>query len=100
VAGEETAITASLAVAKGHAEVAAAEAIVIVDASAAPEADDAAWRVLFQRMNERRNVVTAGLRGALVLVMPPRMERLFAHAAPDFWSIRSLSAVVANPGGS
>jgi hypothetical protein len=76
------------------AEVAAAEAIVMVDASAAPEADDEAWRVLFQRMNERRNVIAAGLRGALALVMPARMERVFAHAAPDFWSIRSLSVVV------
>lgn len=76
------------------AEVAAAEAIVMIDASAAPEADDEAWRTLFQRMNERRNVVAACLRGALVLVIPARMERLFAHAAPDFWSIRSLSAVV------
>lgn len=77
-----------------RADVAAAEAIVMIDASAAPPSDDDAWRVLFQRMNERRNVVAASLRGALVLALPARMERVFAHAAPDFWSIRSLSAVV------
>ena len=77
-----------------RADVVAADAIVMIDASAAPEADDDAWRVLFQRMNERRNVIAAGLRGALVLAVPARMERVFAHAAPDFWSIRSLSVVV------
>jgi hypothetical protein len=81
-------------------EVARAEAIVMVDASAAPEADGEAWRVLFQRMNERRNLVAAGLRGALVLAMPPWMERVFAHAAPDFWSIRSLSVAIPSSAGS
>jgi hypothetical protein len=85
---------------EARAEVAAPEAIVVIDASAAPEADDEAWRVLFQRMNERRNVVAANVRGALVLALPARMERVFAHAAPDFWSIRSLSVVVEGVGSA
>jgi hypothetical protein len=76
------------------AELSSPEAIVIADAARAPAADEDAWRILFQRMNERRNAVAGALRGALVLALPPALERVFAHAAPDFWSIRSLSIVV------
>ena len=72
---------------------AAADSIVLADASAAPPEDDASLRTLFQRMNERRDIVAAALAGALVLALPPRLENVFAEAAPDFWSIRSISVV-------
>ena len=73
---------------------ASARAIVVIDASGAPPRDDDAGKLLFHRMNERRNVIAAALPGTLVLALPPRLEPLFAHAAPDFWSIRSLAVVV------
>lgn len=72
----------------------APQVILAVDASKALPEDDAAWNLLFQRMNERRNVIAAALRGPLLVVMPPRLEPAFAHAAPDFWSIRSFSVVI------
>jgi hypothetical protein len=72
---------------------AAPDAIVLVDASAAPAADDASFRALFERLNERRDLVATALSGALVLALPARLEPLFAEAAPDFWSIRSLAVV-------
>lgn len=72
----------------------AANVIVVVDGSKALPKDDEAWALLFQRMNERRNVIAGALRGALVVCLPKRLEPVFAHAAPDFWSIRSLAVVV------
>ena len=75
-------------------DLAAPGTIVMVDASRAPAGDDEAWRVLFQRMNERRDAVAAGLAGALVLALPARLEAVFAEAAPDFWSVRSLALVL------
>jgi hypothetical protein len=70
---------------------AASDAIVLADATAAPPEDDASFRLLFERMNERRDLVASAMSGALVLVLPLRLERVFAEAAPDFWSIRSLA---------
>jgi hypothetical protein len=72
----------------------APDAIGMVDATAAPPEDDASFRVLFERLNERRDLVASSLAGALVLALPARLERVFAEAAPDFWSIRSLAALV------
>jgi tetratricopeptide (TPR) repeat protein len=69
-------------------------AIVVVDASRAMGRDNDAWGLLFQRMNERRNVIVAKLGRPLVLCIPPRLEPIFARAAPDFWSIRSLAVEV------
>lgn len=60
-----------------------------VDASTARDIDDPAWTTLFFRLNERRNAVTAAQPGPLVFVIPPRLESVFAHAAPDAWSVRS-----------
>lgn len=71
-----------------------ANVIVVVDGSKALPHDDEAWALLFQRMNERRNVIAGALQGALVVCLPRRLEPVFAHAAPDFWSIRSLAVVV------
>jgi hypothetical protein len=72
----------------------ASDVIVAVDASRALHEDDGAWAILFQRMNERRNVIADALKGPLVLCLSPRLEATFARAAPDFWSIRSLAVVV------
>jgi hypothetical protein len=72
---------------------AARDAIVVVDATAGPREDDASFRIVFERLNERRDLVARALSGALVLALSARLERVFAEAAPDFWSIRSLAAV-------
>ena len=68
-----------------------------MDASRALPPDDEAWNLCFQRLNERRNVIGKALRGPLVLLLPARLEAVFAHAAPDFWSIWSLAVAVKGP---
>jgi tetratricopeptide (TPR) repeat protein len=73
--------------------------IFVVDASRALPQDDEGWSQLFQRLNEQRNGIAKALEGPLVLVVPGRLEAAFAHAAPDFWSIRSLAVVVDAPPG-
>lgn len=78
-----------------HRPVEASAEILIIDASRALAPDDRAWNLLFQRMNEQRNRIGRALPGSLVLCVPPRLEVLFARAAPDFWSIRSLAIRVA-----
>lgn len=60
-----------------------------IDAATARPEDEPAWTTLFHRFNERRNAITEGLKGPLLVVLPPRMEAVFAHAAPDAWSVRS-----------
>jgi tetratricopeptide (TPR) repeat protein len=74
-----------------------ADVLFVVDASRALPQDEEGWGQLFQRMNERRNGIAKALKGSLVLVVPGRLEAVFAHAAPDFWSIRSLAVVVHAP---
>ena len=64
--------------------------IIAADASRADLSDDKIWLRLFDIMNERRNVIAQRLGGPLLLCLPERLEPLFASAAPDFWSIRSL----------
>ena len=65
--------------------------ILVLDASLALPQDDRAWNLLFQRMNEQRNSIVRAITGSLVLCVPPRLEVVFARAAPDFWSIRSTA---------
>ncbi|MDO9017347.1 MAG: hypothetical protein Q8S73_27265 [Deltaproteobacteria bacterium] len=60
-----------------------------LDASDARAIDDEAWTEFFHRLNERRNAVVESQPGPLVLVLPYRLERTLAHAAPDVWSVRS-----------
>jgi hypothetical protein len=67
------------------------DVLFVVNASRALTEDDQAWALLFQRMNERRNVIAKKMNGAILLCLPVRLEPLFAHAAPDFWSIRSTA---------
>jgi tetratricopeptide (TPR) repeat protein len=64
--------------------------IVIVDASLAHERDEQAWRHLFRRLNESRNLIIERLHLPLLLCLPDFLEPIFAHEAPDFWSVRSL----------
>ncbi len=71
--------------------------IYAIDASRARPQDDDAWSFVFQRLNEQRNRLARHLSRPLVLVLPPRLEQLFAHAAPDFWSVRSLVTRIAGP---
>lgn len=67
--------------------------IHVVDGSRARSRDTEAWGQLFQRMNERRNVIAKRLRGELLLCIQPELETVFARSAPDFWSIRSSMTV-------
>lgn len=62
--------------------------LMAINGSAAAPADESAWRILFQRMNERRNSIVQQVSSALLLCVTPRLHALFAHEAPDFWSIR------------
>lgn len=65
--------------------------LVFLDAARAREDEADAWRLLFERLNERRNLIARDLRAALTLILPPGLEVEFARAAPDFWSIRSVA---------
>lgn len=60
-----------------------------IDASTARPVDEPAWTGFFHRLNERRNAMADIQPGPLVVALPPRLESVFAHAAPDVWSIRS-----------
>lgn len=64
--------------------------IVVLDASLAYERDEPAWRHIFRRLNEGRNVLIERLQVPLLLCLPEFLEPVFAHEAPDFWSVRSL----------
>ena len=67
---------------------------VIIGADASSN-EDMAWSVLFRRMNERRNTIINRTHGVLLLCVSQHLFELFAHEAPDFWSIRS--AVITLP---
>jgi hypothetical protein len=60
----------------------------VVDASRATPADTEAWGRLFALWNEKRNALQQ-LGGEVLVVLPEPLQRLFATAAPDVWSIRS-----------
>lgn len=68
--------------------------LVFIDAAAAREQDADAWRWLFERLNERRNLISRDLRVPLTLILPRELEVEFARAAPDFWSIRRVAVRV------
>lgn len=71
--------------------------LVVLDASRAARDEEPAWTEIFSRMNERRNELTRSLPGPLLLCVPTWLEGVFARAAPDFWSIRSLVVSVQGP---
>ncbi len=72
----------------------------VVDASRAAPADTEAWGRLFALWNEKRNALQQ-LGGEVVVLLPEGLDRLFATAAPDVWSIRSGEyAVRRRPRGS
>lgn len=73
------------------------DVIFVIDASKAIAQDEPAWMLMFQRMNEQRNSIAAVLGGPLLLAVPAWLERVFAHAAPDFWSIRTTAVLVHVP---
>ena len=68
--------------------------IVALDATPASAQDAPAWRILFRRMNERRNALIAELDGAFLLCLPDWLEGDFAREAADFWSIRGVSVTL------
>jgi hypothetical protein len=70
------------------------ETLFVIDASRVTPATEDDWIMLFQRMNERRNVIAERMCGPLLLIGPPTIEVLFAKWAPDFWSIRSRALVL------
>ena len=65
----------------------------------ATDVDKPVWQKVFGRMNELRNAITARWPGTLILAMPEELQTLFAHNAPDFWSIRTLYAKVEEHAG-
>lgn len=65
--------------------------LIVLDASFARQADTAAWSLLFRRLNEQRNALAHALDAALLLCLTPHLEPIFAHEAPDFWSVRGVS---------
>lgn len=72
-------------------------ALQVLDLSCALKADQEPWTFVFHRMNERRNLLARALHGALILCLPSWLRTVFAHEAPDFWSIRSASANITIP---
>ena len=66
--------------------------LVVVDATQADQQDASAWAVLFERMNEVRNTLMERLANTLLLILPSWLLRDFPGHAPDFWSIRSITA--------
>lgn len=70
---------------------------VFLDASRATAAAGGRWGLVFMRLNERRNLLMRDLGGSLTLLLPEVLEQEFARAAPDLWSIRSLSVRVDEP---
>ena len=65
--------------------------LAVLDASFVAETEIPAWRQLFRRLNEQRNAVAGNVNAALLLCLSPSLEPIFAHEAPDFWSIRGVS---------
>ncbi|WP_374246591.1 tetratricopeptide repeat protein [Zoogloea sp.] len=65
--------------------------LAVLDASFVAETEIPAWRQLFRRLNEQRNAVADQVDAALLLCLSPTLEPIFAHEAPDFWSIRGVS---------
>lgn len=65
--------------------------LIVLDASFARQADTPAWSLLFRRLNEQRNALAHALDAALLLCITPHLEPIFAHEAPDFWSVRGVS---------
>ena len=65
--------------------------LAVLDASFVAETEIPAWRQLFRRLNEQRNAVADHADAALLLCLSPTLEPIFAHEAPDFWSIRGVS---------
>ncbi|MCK6374275.1 MAG: tetratricopeptide repeat protein [Zoogloea sp.] len=65
--------------------------LIVLDASFARQSDTPAWSLLFRRLNEQRNALAHALDAALLLCLTPHLEPIFAHEAPDFWSVRGVS---------
>ncbi len=66
--------------------------MVALDAMGGSQSDESAWRDLFRRLNEQRNTLVGRLDAVLLLCIPSSLYHAFAHEAPDFWSIRGVSA--------
>jgi len=63
--------------------------IVALDLANALPRDEPVWLWLFERLNERRNVVTATVRRPLLLLASNTTLHWFAGSSPDFWSVVS-----------
>lgn len=57
------------------------------------------WSRLLRRLNERRDALAAGYPAALLLVCPAGSLPQVRDAAPDLWSIRSLTATLDTAAG-
>ena len=61
----------------------------VVDATVARPSELDDWRLVFQRLNEARNVIARSLQGEFVLLLLPSMDQSFNELAPDLLSIHS-----------
>ncbi|MEM9461761.1 MAG: NACHT domain-containing protein [Myxococcota bacterium] len=61
---------------------------VVLDAVVSTPSSDAAWRRVFQRLNERRSFTESRSSGPLIFCVSPRLETALGHEAPDLWSKR------------
>ncbi len=57
------------------------------------------WSGLLRRLNERRDALVAAHPAALLLVCPTGSLPLVRDAAPDLWSVRSLTATLDTAAG-
>lgn len=80
-------------------EVIAASAIHVIDASRALPADEDAWKWLFNRMNEQRNIIIQRIRRELIVLVPLWLVNTFRLHAADFYNLWSGDfRILAEPG--
>jgi tetratricopeptide (TPR) repeat protein len=72
-------------------------ALFYVDGTAPVHIEDAAWQRLFERLNQRRDVIAALVGAPLTLIIPERVVGLLAASAPDLWSFRAAQVVISPP---
>ena len=64
--------------------------VVFVDALSYREDEHRSWVWLFQRWNERRDLVARRAATSVVWLLPPKLDEAIALWAPDVWSVRGL----------
>jgi tetratricopeptide (TPR) repeat protein len=71
--------------------------LVFVDGTASLAVEEPVWQPLFERLNQRRDVIAKCTGVPLTLIVPERIVGLLGTSAPDLWSFRSVQVVIAPP---